>query len=328
MAFAFPMILLIDIIVYMNFFQWQQESIYEFEQRQIDLQVNYAVTAAAQEMLEDGTNIDTDYSNWGDMTVEPELALDTYVSVLLRNLGYSDSEKNREELITDNMPFFIVAAYDGYYVYGTVADAVEVSPGNFQVAYPKKWSPKLPYSSTTGSGSNVKSIFYNLGGTTYDAYINGVWQADVKYVNDSQGRNYGATEAERLKVVSNTLTKACNSALFSALEGNVEEQWFVPDSFSKWSANRPVLSPSVLTYMSSTNTTSVYEVVTFAVGGSKIDNADFYICYKNEKGEPVYTHVDNRTDVEQRGLTIIHTLTSMKAAAEKGYYYDTRYLRR
>ena len=350
-----------DIIVFLNFYSWQQESIYEFEQRQLDIQVNYAVEAATQEMLAIGTHIDSDYADWGRSTVEPQIALDTFVTVLMKNLGYSDSEKNREEVILDYIPFFIVATYDGYYTYGTVAEANEVG-GSLQISYPKRWTPKIPYSmKSVGTAGNINSIFFNLSNNNYDAIWNGNYYEKVGYNRDNddypnsyfgvdKGTNSSnpyvpngvvdvnsstgyvqswdkVTPNDRDRCVSETLTDACNAALYAALEGNMSEEWFIPDTFSEWSENRPVTSPSVLVYISRDNTSSLYDVVSFGVGGAKIDTARFFICYKNGS-EKLYTYAENRAQVEARGLTIEYTASSMEDAAKHGYYYDLTYLRR
>lgn len=361
-AFAYPIILLMDIIVFINFYNWQQESIYEFEQRQLDIQVNYAVEAATQEMLSIGTHIDTDYADWGRATLEPQIALDTFTTVLMKNLGYSNTKENRDALILDHVPFFIVAGYDGYYVYGTVAETVTVD-GVEQLAYPKRWTPKLPYAmKSVKTEGNINTVFFNLSNNNYDAIWNGNYYEKINYdrdkdvypnsyfgidkgtntsspytpngtvdINSTTGRVQSwdlANTQDRDRCVNDTLTYACNAALYAALEGNMEKEWFLPSTFSEWSQNRPVTSPSVLVYINRNNTSSVYDVSTFGIGGAKIDEATFFICYKNEQGDKVYTYATNRAKVEARGLTVLYTATSMEDAAKNGYYYDLTYLRR
>ena len=63
-SLAFPLVLLMDIIIVLNFIQWQRDSVYDIQQRQLDLQVNYATDAAAQDLLGLGVHIDTDYADW------------------------------------------------------------------------------------------------------------------------------------------------------------------------------------------------------------------------------------------------------------------------
>ena len=73
--------LLVCCIMFVGMLQWQNQAVYEFEQRQMDLQVNYAVDAAVQEMVVNSEHLGTDYADWGAMTVEPEVALDASCSI-------------------------------------------------------------------------------------------------------------------------------------------------------------------------------------------------------------------------------------------------------
>ncbi len=315
---AFPLGILMGVFMFINFTLWYQVSVYEFEQRQMDLQVNYSVDAAVQEMLANGTHLGTDYADWGSMTIEPEVALDTYLAVLIRNLGWADSEKNREDLIESSMPFFCVATYDGYYMYMRQQEKV-----NGVTMYPHVWTPKLPYSDlvTDPSHSGMYTYyFYNVGESSYGTYTE--YNNKVKYDNVLNATASGPGSLERAQeVVSDTLTDACNSALYIGLMGEVDNELYIPASFSKWSNSNPVKSPSVLTYMSRSDETTKYDKVTFGVGGAKIDDAQFCICYQYN-GVPCYTWADNRDRVESRGSVVERVTTTPEDAAKAGYYFD------
>lgn len=329
-SLSFPLIILIECIVFVNFFQWQQQSVYEFEQRQQDIQVNYSCDAAVQEMLANGTHLDTDYATWRDMVLEPELALDTYLAVLIRNLGWADTAKNREDLIETSVPFFCVAVYDGYYMFMRQHEERTETLKNGQnvtnTVYEMRWTPKLPYSELEEypAGSNkYKYYFYNLGTAFYGTYTE---QGNLlKYNNAliSSGDGYG-TLARSKAVVNGRLTEACNSAMFTGLEGDVQTQWYLPSTFSEWSNSNPVESPSVLTYMSNPTQHTQYETVTFGIGGAKVDDAQFCICY-TKNGEKLYTWADNRDKLI--GVKIERVTTTPKEAAEAGYFFDITFRR-
>jgi hypothetical protein len=68
----------------------------------------------------------------------------------------------------------------------------------------------------------------------------------------------------------------------------------------------------------------MYDTVTFGIGGSKIDNADFVICYKVDE-QRRYAWASDRDDIEGMGRTVLEVLTSPERAAEKGYYFDYDY---
>ncbi len=315
---AFPLGILMGVFMFINFTLWYQVSVYEFEQRQMDLQVNYAVDAAVQEMLANGTHLGTDYADWGSMTIEPEVALDTYLAVLIRNLGWADSEENREDLIESSMPFFCVATYDGYYMYMRQQEKV-----NGVTTYPHVWTPKLPYSDLVADPSHpgmYTYYFYNVGETSYGTYTE--YNNKVKYDNVLNATASGPGSLERAQeVVSDTLTDACNSALYIGLMGEVDNELYIPASFSQWSNSNPVKSPSVLTYMSRSDETTKYDKVTFGIGGAKIDDAQFCICYQYN-GVPCYTWADNRAEVESRGSVVERVTTTPEDAAKAGYYFD------
>jgi hypothetical protein len=309
----------------MNFFQWQQQSVYEFEQRQMDLQVNYSVDAATQQMLSDGTHIETDYIDWGVMTVEPEIALNTYEAVLLRNLGWGDTTKNREDLEESSIPFFIVATYNGYYVYSRQRDIV-VTDGVENTVYDFRWTPKIPYSYT--DADNNKCYLYNLTDEYYSWFNldnpQGTLQESVPLNSGSSGC---ASKTFAKAVVADVLTKACNSALFIGTEGNTDTEIYIPASMSEWTESNSVDRPTVLTYLSRTDQYTKYDTVTFGVGGAKIDDTNFVICYK-VNGSSLYGWAKDREDIialhKSLGESVVleRVLTSPENAAISEYYYD------
>lgn len=319
---AFPLVILIDCIIFVNFFMWQSQALYEFDQRQYDLMVNYSSDAAIQEMLANGTHIGTDYATWGEMTIEPELALDVYLTVLIRNLGWSDTEKNRQDLIESSMPFFCVAAYDGYYMYSRQHEEYTRTLVNGSVVtdtvYEMRWTPKLPYSETIGD----MYYFYNLGEDQYGTFdsAHNLIKYDNMLAKSSSGPG-SLTQAEY--IVSKRLTDACNSALYTGLEGNVDAEIYIPSSFSEWSNSNPVKTPTVLTYMSRPDQHTAYDVVTFGIGGSKVDSAEFCICYEYN-GQKLYTWADRRDEVVGRtgNSSIQKIVTTPEEAALAGYYFD------
>lgn len=328
MLLASPLTLLIDCIVFVNFFMWQQQSVYEFNQRQLDLQVNYSIDAAAQEMLSDGTHIDTDYIDWGQMTIEPEVALNAYEAVLLRNLGWSDYKENREDLIESSIPFFIVATYDGYYCYGRQRDDIVTTVGSSNIhntVYDFRWTPKIPYS-RVDEDSNRGYIYY-LSDKYYGScdLTNPIATLQEELpLNDGTG--FSSRQVARA-TIADTLTAACNSALFIGTEGNTDYLYYIPAYFSEWSNNNPVETPSILTYVSRVDQYTQYDTVTFGIGGAKIDDAEFCICY-TVNGSKRYAWADDRESVEGfygSGYKLERVVVSREAAASEGYYFDSVY---
>lgn len=323
MAIAYPLAILMDCIVFINFYQWQQQAVYEFEQRQMDLQVNYSVDAAVQEMLANGEHLGTDYASWGEMNLEPQYALDVYEAMLIRNLGWSDTPKNRADMVESSMPFFCVAVYDGYYMYSRQQDRVRIAAGQpANTVYEMRWTPKLPYGETVENAGKDTVYFYNLGESTYGTFTESPYRYKTDNALSMTPTNNGPGSLNRARtVISETLTDACNAALFTGLEGNVDSRIYLPSSFSDWSNSRPVDKPTVLVYMSPMFTASRYDVVTFGLGGARVDANQFVITYE-WNGTKLYAFADKRSAVEARGSKVENVYTSPKHAAEAGYYFD------
>lgn len=321
--------ILLDMLIFTNFSLRQNEMYYELDQRLQDMQVNYATDAAAYFMLTETNDIGIDYTDLGYIRVDPEVALQTYEAIMVRSFGWGDSEFNRELFETGYMPFFIVAGYDGYYVYQVVNETDErtLLDGHTYVEsaiYPKQWTPKIPYAKfyedTSGEEKHEIAMF-TLGGETYNIYdySNGSFKDKVDYTDET--RNDCAI------LVSQTLSDACNKALVAAKSRLSEERIWIPNSFSKFSSNRPVEYPTVLTYLDAGGDESKYNHVSFAIGGTRIEIADFYICYIDEQGDKKYARGKFRSDVEGvRHCTVREIATSARDAARRGYYFDLKYL--
>lgn len=358
MSIAFPLVLLMDCVMFVNFLFWQQDAYLDLRQRQLDLQVNYAADAAAHDLLEMGTHIDTDYADWGRMSVEPELALNTYEAVLIRNFGWGDSKANRESLEAYSVPFFIVAAYDGYYSYSKQKNlsTLDVNGNNIGcITYDNIWTPKIPYATYNNMGyeqnpSTGKYEFnnsdsyrlYNLGDKYYTLVTGNSVTAEVPLRKDRYNYTYlnprtklvetrsRSDDEERKQVIAETLTDACNSALYNGMYGDSDRQFYIPAEFTQWADNNAITNVSILTYVIDPLVTSTEEAInisTFAISGSKIDEPIYCILYTDNSGNLLYTYERNRDKVSARGLKITAIVTSPKEAAMRGYHYDTTYLK-
>lgn len=331
---AFPLVLLIEVFTYLNFFSWQQQSVYEFNQRQLDLWVNYSVDAAVQEMLSDGTHLNTDYIDWGSMTIEPEVALRVYQGMLLRNMGWGDSDRNREDIIEDYTPFFMVCAPDGYYMYCRQHELKDTVLNNGSVvrehSYGFHWTPKIPYSRTVvNEDGSAKVYFYYLGSDRYGTCnigSNNISQTVLSLKEDNvlnDGTGLGSRNMAKV-VIAETITNAMNSALFTGLEGDVDAMYYIPAEMSEWSSSNSVESPTILTYVSTEGGTIKYDIVSFGIGGSKIDNANFVVCYKRN-GNKLYAWATDRDALGLSKDSVLEVLTSAEEAAMKGYYFDVEF---
>ena len=321
---VFPLVILMDCVIFLNFLHWHEESVFEYEQRQLDLQVNYAVDAATQEMLINTPNLDTDYIDWGYVQVDPKAGYNAYIAMVLRSRGWADTKTNREMLEADDIPFFLVAAYDGYYLYykQPVNKEYNHTTGVTKyTSYEMVWTPKIPYVENNGK-RDAKISMYNMGNDNYSSY-----NTSLNYL-DNNVKHTTNTIKDKNIVISEALTDACNTGLFNGLQGRTDMQFYLPDSYYEWTETNVVDKPTILTYLTRDGGIPKYENYSFGVGGSKIDEAEFVLCYQcNSK--KYYTDVDNRALVESKVGVQVNTfrvMTSAKAACLEGYYYDMEFL--
>lgn len=324
MLVAMPLPILMIVMVFMNFFNWHNQSVYDYEQRQMDLQVNYSVSAATQEMLNATSSIVTDYVEWKDVTVDPEVAWNTYQACLVRNLGWADTEENRVALVDSCVPFFCVAGYDGYYMLlrQPFTEEYENVEGiiSKQLTYPLIWSPKLPYS--TNRGNDYYAL--NLG---YKDYVK-ISGAKVTLHQQMATDPTPIPEWEQRDIISAKLSSACTAALVNGLATDIENQIYIPAEYSNMTSANAVEGPSVLTYLVTDNGWTKYGNASFGVGGAKIDKADFCICYEVD-GVKKYTLAHNKSklaSVYGTAPTISRIYQSAKMAARNGYYFDTNFI--
>ena len=313
---AIPLVLLMDIFIMLSFFNWHQESVFEWEQRQADLQVNYAIDAATQEMLKNTPVLYTDYANWGSMQVDPEVAYYTYVSLLIRNYGWNDIPENRAAIEDTSIPFFCVVAYDGYYMLMREPCITKETLSNGMVVenltYDLKWTPKLPFAEQEADGTIYS---YNLGTSEFTTLKNNTLKLDNSY------NTYPDRLARRQTIISEKLNDIMNKALFLGTNGYATNEIYIPAISGEFIQTNAVERPSCITYLIPESRYKGKRVATFGLGGARIEEANFVICYK-KNGIKYYTYAFNRSKVPYK---IIEILTSPEIAAQQGYWYDMEY---
>ena len=318
---ALPIVVVIEIIVLMNFHEWNQKSINDLEQRHYDIAVNYAIDAAAMIATVESSDVSLDYVELQNIKIDPTIALRTYVEMMLRNKGWAADDKNYNEFLNEYIPFFCVVGYDGYYIWSPVENRETVTLPSGQnvtmLSYKGEWSPKLPYSRET----DTHVYLYTLGNTYYSTYekATAIFKHNVRYVDDDT-QNPG-TLNDRTKTVSMALNHVINDRLSEALEYKFNGIWSTPVSATV-KGTQVIDSPAILTMFCDKNT-SIEENVIYAVAGTMYESPEVYIAYMRD-GVPVYTNSTNRDEVEALGLVVKGEFSSKEKAASAGYYFDTK----
>ena len=340
-----------------NFVAYHEETVYEFDQRQSDIVINYAVEAATQEMLSNTGDILLDYINWESIQLDPTAGYNAYLAIVLRSQKWADNELNRNDFEAAHIPFFMVVGYDGYYMYSKQKSEYSYSIGKgtpgtpeykkdyeyIHSGYDMVWTPKIPFSTMNknlygeevASSSSLFKAFY-LGDDYYlEVKPNGDdgmnVEADYKanIYNKLAGKNQGAYElivSNKKLLISDILTKAVNEALFAGTLGETDYQFYIPPNYEEWYDTNSVEEPTIITYLANSNPHN-YSTYSFAVGGAKITEADYVLCYEYN-GNKYYTYIENRKDVEslpQINKNKLRILQSAREAALEGYTFDMRF---
>jgi len=290
---------------------WYVEQKAEFEQKQMDIQVNYSVDAAMQEMLTSTNDIGLDYVDFAKIKVDPQVAYDTYVKMLVSSFGWSNSKENYDYIQYDMIPFFCVVSNDGYYM-KIKSKSEDVVNGVTNDTYPLNWTPKIPF-------TLVKD------GSLYNITLSGTIPSAVK--NNKLLINYSGgdlTTAERKAYIAKQLTYACNQALVTGSDALTDANILFPDTLSETRMANAIESTSIITYLFDKTESSKRFKGAFGVGGSRIDNADFRIGY-TRNGKKLYTYPYNRSILESQGIVIENVFTSDREAAESGAYFDIEF---
>lgn len=332
---TYPLLLLMEVLVFMNFITYHEKCIGDFDQRQCDLIVNYACDAAVQMAIDYSSSIYTDYDDWGKVTIDPEVALNGYLACAVRGMGWSDSKKNREMFLADCLPFFCVASYDGYYMLERTAvnheqeivhnDAVVGTTDNelFELV----WTPKIPYIYR----KNNSDAYYNLN-LNFDTV--------TKFDGNTVVKRYAGPDIpkayEQRQSISSTISDACQSAYEKAIADTIYGEdlysFYIPADSSIHSVGdvNAIESTSIYTVLMNRYNYANTGTLAYGVGGSAIQTASYVIGYE-VGGNKYYTYATNREELEQIYNTngtfsgIIKVFPSSQAAAKAGHYYDLRF---
>ena len=216
--------------VFVHFTTYYEEANREFKEHEVDVSVNYAIDAAVEEMLISTVDLKLDYADFEYVSVDPEIALQTYCEVLLDNLGYAVTDENIQMIKTNNTPAFIVCGYDGYYV----GQPTKISDAG---TYDLLFSEKKPYMYY----DNGVIYSLNLGGKDCKVIRNGIITKEKVPLTVEQCRakiNAQVTEDFMKAVYDNNLGQV-----------DMLSQIIVPGELTIVSRTNPVKTPTVLAYV-------------------------------------------------------------------------------
>lgn len=294
----------------------QQETM-NFEEYVLNQEVDYAVDAAAQELLE-VVDIGTDYQDWGRVSVDPETALNTFQSMMLLSYDFPLTEKSYEMLSTNYIPIFCVAAYDGYYLY-----ELQRTGDN---TYYLQGTNKLPYGYEKNGAYYALNLgldncrkLYNGRLTIEDLAKEGISKSEVlMQINGqlSDKLTYDFQEYQRARAYNE------NSFVLNRVAV------YIPQGLTTMTNVSAVEGPTVMAFIDGWDLNTTHSVDAFSIGGAKLEPQRMVAGYTSG-GVQYYAYADLLPGYEEGveyPVDIIKLFTTVTEAAKAGYHYDPKYM--
>lgn len=293
---------------FVHFTTYYEEAGREFREHDLDASVNYAVDAAVEEMLISTVDLKLDYADFEYVSVDPEIALQTYCEVLLDNLGYAVTDENIQMIKANNTPAFIVCAYDGYYV-GQPTRITDVG------TYDLLFSEKKPYMYYDEANDVVYSL--NLGGKDCKAIRNGVITKEKVPLSSE----------DCWQKINAQVTADFMKAVYDNNRGQVDmlSNIIVPGEQTIVSRTNPVKTPTVFAYVNNLYLAPGKPIESFAIGGARLSHTDFVGGYSRTV-DGVTRKYYCPTRLKPAGITFDKIFEKPEYAAQEGYYCDVRYM--
>lgn len=262
--------------------------------------INYSTDAATAEMLGAG-HLGMDYVDKNKMTVDPQEALDTFVQVFALNYDLSLGQENLEMIKNSYMPIFVVAAYDGYYVFENRRVNRE---GDFNLVS----TPKLPYRYKAPDGTLYA---LNMG-----------LENSIKFDGGSLSKvPMPISEAEAMRVINSRISDDMLYRLDQSYAQGFESTFYIPHSMTTISHTNAISGPSVLAFINNLNLTTRNKLSEFSIGGAQVEQARMVAAYRRN-GENYYAYAD----LLPEGVDIVEMFTNVMDAAKAGFHHDSFYM--
>lgn len=301
-------LLLLQIITMnMLFTDYASDYYNKFEEKRLQIVVNYAVDAATKEMKEDSANLGQDYESIGKLNVDPRVAMDTFATIICKNYNIPVNSTNKQSVMLDYCPVFLVVTYDGYYV----MNKVKINDSGVENMI---FSPKLPYSALQTEPDNSISMYsYNLSFTSaikVDAN-GGVYKID----------NPPLSKQEQSNLVNNKVSDVINEKLVRGTDLRLRGGVFIPSEMTTLRSTNPIQNTTVFAYIDNFDLGGYgMSLQSFGIGGAEIKQKKVVVGFElniNGNIEKYYAYSDRLPN----GVTPVETFDSQEDAASHGYYY-------
>lgn len=282
----------------------------EFEEYRLQKTNNYATDAAVAEMLYTD-NLDQDYSDMSKVSLNPNVARDTYLNVLALTYDIPTTAASLDSLSAQYLDLMVICVYDGYYIVsndGTLHEDID------KLEYTAIPTIKYPYVYSDPTKDGLYSL--NLGGEKA-LYLSPKGLDEVPSP---------ISKSKTLSIINQTINKEINNRLMSKVQNGLIKPINIPvTATTVGSVNNNIENVSVLAFLNGVNFTTPTELSAFSIGGTKIDATRMVACYRrNGKKYYCYTDLIPSTIAKPGAIRqwADHVVTSIEEAASLGYYCD------
>lgn len=279
----------------------------KFEERRLQIVVNYATDAAAEEMRKTSDHLGQDYEDISKFNVDPKVSMDTFAAVLAKNYNVPLNKDSIQSILMDYVPVFMVATYDGYYI----LDKGRInSSGEENMIF----STKLPYSSVYTEYDGSKSIYsYNLSLTSAIKVDSSgeVFKVDNPPLNKDQQSD----------LINDKVSDVLNDYLSKSGNANSRGMIYIPSKMTTIRATNAIKNTTVLAYIDNFDLSGYgMDLQSFGIGGSDVKQDKKIVGFEAMVGGLLgkyYSYADELPD----GLTVSEIFDTQEEAAKNGYYY-------
>lgn len=283
----------------------------EFEEKRLQIVVNYATDGAAKEMRDESSHLNQDYVALSRLNVDPKVAMDTFATIFGKNYRLPINNVNIQNLMTEYCPVFMVASYDGYYI----ADRRIINSSGVQNLI---FTPKLPYlDNVPDYAGHSRWYSYNLSG-------------DNAIMVDDHGGIYNVyrergqipkTKSEILYIINQKLSDALNAKIQEYAATDPKGMIYVPSEMTVVHATNRIEYTTVFAYIDNFDIVSYGNVMQcFGIGASDISLRKVVAAFQKVVDGELHNFYAYSDELPQ-GVHVIATYATQQEAASHGYYY-------
>lgn len=275
----------------------------EFQYLQLQHILNYSTDAATFIMLTNADrSLNMDVNDLENISVNPEIALNTFTNVFLINHNMITNEVNRYLVRTRFIPVFAVVVNDGFYL-------STFQQSNINMGRDSLFDLKYSFTKYMDTGHVVNLTISQKYMWKYTYSENSLV---LKEFDSSISEYFGGSQGIQ-REINNILISHISSKL------NSEFGFFVPNDLNTVLSMNPIQGVSVIALVQNVNLNSLNPIHGISVGGTRIITARLVVGYYRD-GIPFYAYSDLHDSTKDG--EIVAMFTSFTEAALAGFNYD------